>query len=79
MGDKFSLEYKTLITQEMLKEGFLAGNSIYVCTQHTEKILDKYFDSFEKVIKLVQECENGKDVYSLLEGPVCHSGFKRLN
>ena len=79
LGDKFSLEYKTLITQEMLKEGFLAGNSIYVCTQHTEKILDKYFDSFEKVIKLIQKCENGKDVYSLLEGPVCHSGFKRLN
>ena len=35
--------------------------------------------SFEKVIKLIQKCENGKDVYSLLEGPVCHSGFKRLN
>ena len=25
------------------------------------------------------ECEDGLDVISLLQGPICHSGFKRLN
>ncbi len=29
------LVYKTFITQEMLKKGFLAGTSIYVCIEHT--------------------------------------------
>jgi glutamate-1-semialdehyde 2,1-aminomutase len=28
---------------------------------------------------LIQECEEGRDVMSLLNGPVCHGGFKRLN
>ena len=28
-----SLAYKTLITQDMLSKGYLAGNSVYVCTE----------------------------------------------
>ena len=30
-----SLAYKTLITQEMLKKGYLAGTSVYVSTEHS--------------------------------------------
>ena len=37
--------YKTLITQEMLKKGFLAGNSIYACTEHSSEIIKAYFDA----------------------------------
>jgi len=44
---KNNLLYKTDITQEVLRKGFLTGNSIYVCTDHTDKILDSYFDSLE--------------------------------
>jgi glutamate-1-semialdehyde 2,1-aminomutase len=74
-----ALAYKTLITQEMLGKGYLAGNSIYVCTEHTPDIVDGYFDSLDSIFGLVKECEDGRDVMSLLKGPVCHSGFKRLN
>lgn len=74
-----SLEYKTLITQEMLKKGYLASNSIYVCIEHTNNIINDYFDSLLPIFKIIKECEEGRDVKSLLEGPVCHSGFKRLN
>ena len=28
---------------------------------------------------LINECEQGRDINSLLKGPICHSGFKRLN
>lgn len=74
------LAYKTLITQEMLAMGYLAGNSVYVCTEHTPKIIDDYCDSLDSVFRLIQECEQGsKDIISLLKGPVCHSSFKRLN
>lgn len=74
-----ALAYKTLITQEMLNKGFLAGNSLYASTEHTPAIMDAYFDALDPVFKLVKECESGRDVNALLNGPVCHGGFKRLN
>jgi len=74
-----TLAYKTLITQEMLKKGYLAATSVYVCTEHTSDVLDGYFDALDPIFGLIQECEQGRDVMSLLNGPVCHAGFKRLN
>lgn len=75
-----ALSYKTLITQEMLKKGYLASNSIYVSIAHTESVLKPYFSELEAVFLLIAECERGKkNVAELLEGPVCHAGFKRLN
>lgn len=74
-----SLKYKTLITQEMLKQGYLASNSVYVCTEHTPEIIGAYFEQLDPVFKLIKECEEGRDIDSLLEGPVCHAGFRRLN
>ncbi|MFM6206615.1 hypothetical protein, partial [Planktothrix sp.] len=73
------LEYKTLITQEMLAKGYLAATSVYVCTEHTQEILEAYFDALDPVLGLIAECEAGRDVTTLLKSPVCHSGFKRLN
>lgn len=74
-----ALAYKTLITQEMLKKDFLASNSVYTCLAHTPEIIDAYFDALEPVFALIAECETGRDVMALLHGPVCHTGFKRLN
>jgi len=74
-----NLEYKTLITQEMLAKGYLAGNSVYVSTEHTTEIIDGYFDALNSVFGLIKECEEGRDIHSMLRGPVCHGGFKRLN
>jgi glutamate-1-semialdehyde 2,1-aminomutase len=74
-----ALAYKTLITQEMLANGYLASNSTYVCTEHTPDVLDGYFDALSPVFGLIKECEEGRDVISLLKGPICHAGFRRLN
>jgi len=74
-----ALAYKTLITQEMLAQGYLASNSVYVCTEHTPDVLDGYFAVLDPLFKLIKECEQGRDVMALLKGPVCHGGFKRLN
>ena len=72
--------YKTLITQEMLKKGYLAGNSVYVTLAHTPELIDAYFDALAPVWQQIAECETkGTDPTSLLEGPVAHSGFSRLN
>lgn len=74
-----NLSYKTLITQEMLARGYLASNAVYVCTEHTKPIVDAYLDELDPVFALIKECEEGRSVEKLLEGPVCHGGFKRLN
>lgn len=73
------LEYKTLITQEMMHKGFIAGTSVYVCIEHTDQIIENYLVELESIFKLIKDCEDGLDVKSLLKGPVCHDGFKRLN
>ncbi len=74
-----ALAYKTLITQEMLAKGYLAGNSVYVCTEHTPQVIDAFFAALDPVFGLIKECEEGRSIDSLLKGPVCHGGFKRLN
>lgn len=74
-----ALGYKTLISQEMLKAGYLAANSVYVSTAHNPNIVDGYFDALDPVFGLIADCENGRDLFALLEGPVCHTGFNRLN
>ena len=74
-----ALAYKTLLTQEMLAKGYLAGTSTYVCIEHTPKVITAFFEALDPVFKLIKECEEGRDVMSLLKGPVCHGGFKRLN
>jgi len=74
-----ALAYKTLITQEMLKKGYLASTSCYSCLAHTPDVLGPYQDALDEVFGLIAECEAGRSVEELLEGPVCHGGFKRLN
>ena len=71
--------YRTLISQEMLRKGYLAANAVYTCTAHTPEIVDGYFEALDPIFALIRECEDGRDVMGLLEGPVAHAGFTRLN
>ena len=74
---KYQLEYKTLLTQEMLKRGYLAATSVYVSTAHSDEVIDGYIDALDAVFGLIAQCEDGAPIAELLEGPICHSGFKR--
>lgn len=75
-----ALKYKTFITQEMLKKGFLASTNFYASTAHTNSDFDLYFEALNDVYKVIASCEEKSvNIDDLLEGPVCHSGFKRLN
>ena len=74
-----AMAYKTLITQEMLKKGYLAGTSIYSCIAHTDEVIDSYFDELKPIFSIIADCEDGRDISKVLDGPECHSGFKRLN
>lgn len=74
-----SLELKTLLTQEMLKRGYLAGTKVYVSTEHTREIVDRYLTDLEEVFEFIAESKYKGCIDEVLEGPICHNGFKRLN
>ena len=74
------LAYKTYFTQEMLKEGFLAGPGVYASLAHTDEIIDMYFEACDRTFAKVSDIiNNGKNIVEYLDGPVCHAGFERLN
>lgn len=70
---------KSLYTQEMLKRGILASNVIYVSLAHTKEMRQTFMRAFTDVIPLLKRALEENTVESLLEGPVCHTGFERLN
>ena len=81
----FSFDYgadsqaiRTLFTQEMLERGFLASGSVYVSFAHKENHVKKYLAEVDEVFGIIKGAINEKKVQSLLNGPVAHSGFKRL-
>ena len=71
--------YKTFITQEMLKKGFLATTTIYVSIAHTKKILEKYFKNLDIIFNIISKCERGDDIYRYLKTKNSATDFARLN
>lgn len=75
-----ALAYKTVIAQEMLKKNILASTNFYASIAHTDNYIEKYFAELDKVYGVIKKCENQElQINKILEGPICHSGFKRLN
>ena len=79
-GNESPLVYKTFVTQEMLKRGYLASNSFYTSNAHSPEIIEKYLADIGEVFVEIAELMNaGVSVESRLPGGVCQSGFGRLN
>lgn len=73
------LVYKTFVTQEMLKKGYLASTALYSSVAHTNEIVDQYIDDLDSVFAAIAEVyHSDKDLTEKLETEVCHSGFGRL-
>jgi len=73
------LALKTLFTQEMLARGFLAVNAFYCSYAHKEPLIQQYLGAVDEVFGLIKKAVDNGNVKTLLKGPVCQSGFKRLN
>ena len=61
--------YKTFVTQEMLKYGFLSSNLFYLSIYHNKKIIDKYIYYLKKIFKKIKyhmELQPKK----ILKGPI---------
>ena len=61
------LKYKTLLTQEMLKKDYSASNTTYLSKVHYNNIISDYLESLRSVFKLIQQCEDGMSIDSVLE------------
>jgi len=83
---KFSIQsknfqsYKTYISQEMLKKGFLGSNGVYMSTSHNYRMLKKYESIVDKIFYDISRCEKGIDsIDEILKNPIAHIPFERLN
>jgi glutamate-1-semialdehyde 2,1-aminomutase len=73
------LAQKTLYTQEMLKRGILATTQFYASYVHTPEHVARYAQALDEVFSLIAKAATAGTTTTLLEGPVAHSGFQRLN
>ncbi len=75
-----ALACKTYFTQEMMARGYLAYTGFYASLAHTEEIVEAYLsacgDVFRQIAALLKK---GDPVCDFVKGPICHSGFQRLN
>jgi len=78
-NSKHSNFYKTYITQEMLKKGYLASNMVYVCTEHSDEIIENYMNELNLIFEKISLYEKGNKDSVNLEGPEAQIGFKRVN
>ncbi|KKS34904.1 MAG: Aminotransferase [Parcubacteria group bacterium GW2011_GWC2_42_12] len=81
----FSFDYgadsqaiRTLFTQEMLKKKILASGGVYVTYSLKKKQAKRYLRAVEETFRLLRKAIDNNQVHSLLNGPIAHSGFKRL-
>ena len=74
---KNNLFYKTLITQEMLKNNNFVSNAVYCCVLHDDKILKKYFNILDDVFFKIKKIESGKlSINNFLNSKVCITGLR---
>lgn len=74
-----NLLYKTYITQEMLKKGYLASNVFYASIAHTDSVMEKYFEDFTDVLLRLRNLINSGAISNSLDARICKGGFGRLN
>jgi glutamate-1-semialdehyde 2,1-aminomutase len=69
---------RTLFTQEMLAQGYLATQTVYVSFAHTPKHVKKYLISVDKVFNTIQSVIESKNPKKFLKGPTASKDFERL-
>lgn len=70
---------KTLITYLMMKKGFLATDSMYICIKHDDGTLQKYYNAFEQVLYEIKDVISDEDKFDTYDIKEAYKGFQRLN
>lgn len=74
-----AMPLKTLFTQLMLEKGFLASTVFYASYAHKPEMIDRYLNAVDDSFSFIAKALKEGNIKKYLKGPVCHSGFKRLN
>ena len=72
------IKYKTYITQEMLKSGYLYKHYI-LFNRAYQRYHNGYIQKLDEIFKTISKCEDGKNIDYLLDNEVCYTHFGRLN
>ncbi|MDD5738619.1 MAG: aminotransferase class III-fold pyridoxal phosphate-dependent enzyme [Candidatus Pacebacteria bacterium] len=70
---------RTLYTQEMLKKGVLASGGIYVSLAFKEGHIKEFLKAVDDVFLTLNKAITENKVEQMLEGPIAHASFQRLN
>ncbi|KPK36761.1 MAG: aminotransferase class III [Nitrospira bacterium SG8_35_1] len=76
-GDR-SQALHTLFTQEMLNRMFLASKAFYATYAHSQEHVDAYGSAVKEVFQIIANTIADNNLEVSLQGPVAHTGFKRL-
>jgi glutamate-1-semialdehyde aminotransferase len=68
----------TAITAEMLKKGFLTSRSFYSTYAHSAADVRRYLDALDETMKTISRDIKNFGSRKLYNGPIAHTGFKRL-
>ena len=69
----------TLFTQLMLGKGFLATRAFYTTFAHQDEVIEEYLQATEDAFGVIAHALEQGTVREMLNGPVAHAGFARLN
>jgi len=72
------LVLKTLFTNVMLQNGFLATTSFYASYAHKQQHITRYLKEVDGAFSFLSKIIAQGHPEKYLKSPVCHSGFKRL-
>lgn len=75
---KQSQELKTLFTQFMLEEGFLAGTGFYPSMAHNAEIIRKYGLAVDRVFGKLSKIIETDSIAKRMTGPAAQKTFARL-
>ena len=70
---------KTLYTQKMLENGYLACGAFYASWAHQESTVNSFLQVVAKVFGELNQALESDTVEKQLDGPPAHDGFRRLN
>lgn len=73
-----SLAVRTLFSQHMLDEGYLAGGAFYPTLAHDSDVVDGYLRAADRTLGLLARSIERDHIDTDLRGPIAHAGFQRL-
>ena len=73
-----ALEWKTLLFQELVREGILFQGVMYPTASHDERVCDETVRAFEKALPRVAEAWKTGSVQGFLNGPAIRPVFRKF-